>query len=616
MDVATRYRDSVLCLRTAPTTLSGLLGGFGTLAVPPFQRAYAWEEAQVSAFLSDIERCRLARLGGDSTPHYFGAIVSSLSAVPGSSRPHKILIDGQQRLATLYMLIVHLRRRFEQASKLAAAEKDGERERVLEARAIGLLHQFEITRDVEFTDPKTVRKLSLSNADNAFFVALTTGENCSPDRVSHERLKTAFEMIGDHFNRLLERATDSGGHLRSLEPLYQAFIRDWSVVHLAVDDRRHANLIFRVLNTRGIRITEGELLRSRTLEAAAPQLEAAKVSAMSDAWDSILIGEPIVADEALGMVFQARYGRKPSVGKMDSDYETECFPAVLETEGLTKTEAENLHRAVLVLREDMRALARLGSGYPPFEDANTIDAVSRSRLHALITILKQSYCLPLLLAGRSLNPNSFASLCDVVERFAFRYSVIARAPIYPVDAIFSEHAILLSNEPGTFKLGKLVEDLQGLLDDFANDEHFAQCLRSLRYGQNLNPAIRYLLILLEQMHAWWKNNPQGKPVCRDPTRILDFVTMTIEHVQSPKEPGLDPDLIPFIDTLGNLTVLSSGQNDAQGNKAFAEKKPILEDSNLGMNRELAENDVWSIETIQARTDELVRMCLAVFTLTR
>lgn len=108
--------------------------------------------------------------------------------------------------------------------------------------------------------------------------------------------------------------------------------------------------------------------------------------------------------------------------------------------------------------------------------------------------------------------------------------MIVRALIYPVASVFHDHAVRLREDPGAFKLGALIADLQGLLNDFADDGLFAQRLRSLKYGRDANPAIRYLLIMLEHMMPWWADNPRGRPVCRDLATVLDFATMTIEHI--------------------------------------------------------------------------------------
>ena len=603
-----------LCLQTSPTTLASLLGGLGILSVPPFQRAYAWKDRQVDAFLSDIDRCRCARQSGESLPHFFGAIVSCISAPrPGITRPHNILIDGQQRLATLYMFIVLLRQQFEEAKLSARANGNMEIGEVFKTRESNLRDGFEVAKDTEFSEPKFIRKLRLCEADDDFFGAMISGDSCKVERASHGRLQDAFDTIGRYFEDCLERAVDSDQRLRVLDSLYNAFIKDWSVVHLSTDDRRHANLLFRVLNTRGVRITEGELLRAKTIEAASSQLEASDLSTMSDAWDEMLGGEVFEADEALEIIYQSRTGRRSSENRIDSDYESEFFPELLETQNLTDQEARNLHSSVRTLRDKMSTLSRLGSGLPPFDESK-MDAVSRSRFKALITILDQRYCLPFMLAASSLDPKRFKELSDIVERFIFRYSIMVGAPIKEADSLFREHAAMLRDDPDSYKPQILIQSLRLLIDQYADDGKFKQGLSSLKYGQGANYKIRYLLIMLEHMFRWWSNNPQGRPVCRDLTRVLDFSDMTIEHICPRNPDSTELVLARYIDTIGNLTILSDKENSALGNKPYADKKQGLANSTYDLNKEIVKNETWSVDTIEERTKRLIEISLKVFSL--
>ena len=162
-------------------------------------------------------------------------------------------------------------------------------------------------------------------------------------------------------------------------------------------------------------------------------------------------------------------------------------------------------------------------------------------------------------------------LADIVERFAFRYGVIVRAPIYPVKPIFRDYAVRLREDTGTFSLNELASELRKVLGDFAGNDTFKQKLRSLKYNQNVNSAIRYLLIMIEHMLPWLNGQRQGRPLCQDPTRVLDFKTITIEHIHPTNSQNTDLEFLPYIDTLGNLTLLGPTGNNALGNRPFAEK---------------------------------------------
>lgn len=71
------------------------------LAVPIYQRSYAWTSDEITEFWSDL-RSAFA----ESSPEYFlGTIVLTRQGKP----PRDTIIDGQQRLATTSILLAAIR---------------------------------------------------------------------------------------------------------------------------------------------------------------------------------------------------------------------------------------------------------------------------------------------------------------------------------------------------------------------------------------------------------------------------------------------------------------------------------------------------------------------------
>ena len=612
-DTTSIDRNGLLCLRTSPMPISALLDGFGTIAVPQFQRAYSWTEHQVNAFIRDIELSRAARAEGEPKPHFFGAIVSSVSSVPGTSRPHIILIDGQQRIVTIYILLCELITHFKSAKSVADVAGDASLARVFEERALVLRTNFEYLRDVEFVDAKEFRKISLCDADRDFFEDLLSGAGPVETRNSHKLLSNAVSAIRSYLGGLVERAVTPLEFQITLDSLYMTFVKDLSIVHLSSDDRSHANKMFRVLNARGIAVTEGELLRARTLEAVAVRLPKEKVDALSKIWDDILSGNEMEPDLAISVIFQSLTGQPPSIGEIDLEFEKVFFPKLEGYRTLTTDEASDVENCIKSLHKEVNALNLLADGKPPFTDDSGMDAVSLSRLEALIKSLKQDYCcLPLLLAARHIGKPKFANTADIVERFLFRYAVIAKGPIYLVNNIFNLQAIKMRAEGVAYSTRDLVDQLQSILPIHADEATFEQGLRSLQYRQNANPAIRYLLIMNEHMFRWHNEGAASKPVCRDVARVLDFDAMTIEHIYAQNADEPDPILAPTVNNIGNLTIVSEAENGKLGSKNFTLKKPIFAASTYHLNREIAVNEVWNEDTNINRTDRLIERTLSIF----
>ncbi len=90
----------------------------GKIAVPAYQRSYAWTEKNISQFFKDLAT---AIIEGDSE-YFLGSIV--LIGADPTDRPS--VVDGQQRLATTTILLAAIRDYFlkkgdaQRASKIEA----------------------------------------------------------------------------------------------------------------------------------------------------------------------------------------------------------------------------------------------------------------------------------------------------------------------------------------------------------------------------------------------------------------------------------------------------------------------------------------------------------------
>ena len=129
-----------------------------------------------------------------------------------------------------------------------------------------------------------------------------------------------------------------------------------------------------------------------------------------------------------------------------------------------------------------------------------------------------------------------------------------------------------------------------------------------------NGHIRYLLIAIEDYLQWDGEGGQGTPVCKDKTRVLDIANTTLEHIypQKLEAKDCDADLELMKHALGNLTVLGPGENDAAGNKNFADKREALEKSNLRINRRIAVNEAWTKADVDKRTAQLAEIAEKIF----
>ena len=606
---------NLLCLRTSPISVSAFLGGFETLSVPDFQRAFSWQDKQISCFLSDIERCRTARLTTKPKQHFFGAVVSCTESLSGTSRPHFIIVDGQQRIATLFILIVQLRKCLETSAINAVEDGNPDMASLFTARAKNIKSEFEYSEDIEFASPKRVRKLRLCKADDTFFGNIIDEIETEPTRSSHVKILSAYNLIGEYINEtVLNRAHTPEDRWEELDALYRTFVQDWSIVHLSSDERAHANLMYRVLNARGVQASAGELLRARTLEYVSKPISGERLTEMASVWDEILSGDKIDPDIGLDLVYQSFKGSIPSSDSIDADIEGLFFPEISDDAKLTPDEADKIYSATQKLKNEIHKVGKITNGVAPFSQED-ISAVDAARLKMIIVNLAQTDSAPLLLSAANLGCTKFLHIADLVERFSFRYSVVCGQSMSQAGPIFRTFARDIRLNPNRDISGDLRTALKDLLATRADDTIFKEQLRALKYKAVPNKVIKYLLITLEQFHRWSIDPARlGKPKCLNLTRVIDFSDTTIEHIEARNALVPTPELVPFVNNLGNLTILSEPENDDQGNRTFDDKKPLFRANGFGMNTEIADLDEWNLEAFETRTNQLLDRSLKVFNL--
>ena len=90
--------DSISTLDIKPQGLGACIGG-NFLTVPRYQRAFSWDEENVSNFLADVNTA----FSDGSAEYFMGSVV-----LQGTDQKYEV-VDGQQRLTTATILIAAAR---------------------------------------------------------------------------------------------------------------------------------------------------------------------------------------------------------------------------------------------------------------------------------------------------------------------------------------------------------------------------------------------------------------------------------------------------------------------------------------------------------------------------
>lgn len=255
--------------------------------VPKYQRYYAWDDEQVEDFIKDIDTILKKTEEETKGEHFFGGIVCAKIDVEGSTRQQKELIDGQQRITTAILLVINIISFYNEL--LSDKEILQEDAKIIEKRIEKITDKYLIYNDEINRHPLVVNKLVLSVADDEYFKSLLSDSPIKEERDSHKRLSRALNKIKVYIQHKLSVCSSISEKIDVLA-LLEGVLYNCTVIFMDCDSRESAYKLFQALNDRGAGLTEGDLLKSKTLEVLEkhPQMQS-QVNAL---WDDILKDEP------------------------------------------------------------------------------------------------------------------------------------------------------------------------------------------------------------------------------------------------------------------------------------------------------------------------------------
>jgi uncharacterized protein with ParB-like and HNH nuclease domain/predicted transport protein len=542
------------------------LQGTNQFIVPIYQRTYSWTTEECAQFWDDI--VRTAKSTSSTAAHFVGSIVyieSDLYQV--GIVPRLLVIDGQQRLATLSLLIAALAR---------TIKTNGDSGEMTHKKLVNYyLFNGEETDNSRY-------KLILTQGDRATLTALVD-EHDLPDEPAR-RLARNFEFFAG-------KIAASG---LSADDIFEGLTR-LMIVDIALD-RTHDNpqLIFESLNSTGLELTQADLVRNYVLMGLEPDAQEQLYTAH---WFPM---EKSFGDEAYALYFD-RFMR---------DYltlKTGSIPNIDRIYTAFKEYARGWDGTVEELVADVHRYSR-------YFVAMALEQESDRSLRAAIrdiNTLRVDVAYPFLLhlyewmSQGVLDKAAVVQALRLIESYVFR-RVICGIPTNTLNRTFAGLAAQLSTSDP-------LESLQAafLLKDsyrrFPEDEEFT---REFVAKDVYNLRTRnYLLRKLE--------NHRRK-------ESVDVESFTIEHVlpQNPElsatwQAELGPDWQQiqgrFLHTIGNLTL--TGYNSELSDKAFLEKRDMLggfKDSPIRLNRSLATLEHWNEAEILKRAKTLARTAVDVW----
>jgi alkylated DNA nucleotide flippase Atl1 len=565
-------------MKAGQTTLKPLIEGQKQYRVPIFQRAYVWDGPEVLQLWEDMTvqyRAMRPAAPGEAAPptrstHFLGSFVLAPLASPARGVTPYVIVDGQQRLTTLFLALAALR-------DVQAKTDPG---------AWNRSNQLYLRN--EFAEGLDRYKLLPAQLDREAFFACIDGT--APENGAG-RIFDAYHFFR---GRLTRNFPDDDEPL-DLVDMERVIIERLAVVEITVEADDNPHRIFESLNATGVGLTQADLLRNYLF--------------------MLLPTRAQEVYEGVWLPMERELGSENLEGLARVDLQRRGIDA-------TKDDVYRLHRQRLegvVGGEDdvvaeIRDLAVRAQHYRRLIDpAQEEHPAVRASLQRLQRWGAQT-TYPLLmhvydLVDRKLaTKDDLARVLEYIESFLVRRQ-IAQVPTNQLNRLFVD---MIGQLPADKPVAEAIRDaLSGERRYWPTDEQIRDAVRTKWFYYSGRWDQRKLIF--ERIEQSYRH-----------LEPVDFsaAKLTIEHVMPQtlsdewrdalRDQGADPEQArdEFLHTLGNLTL--TGYNAQLSNDVFARKQQIYQSSNLQMNRSIAEASTWGPAEILARAAELSERIVAIW----
>ena len=113
---------------------------------------------------------------------------------------------------------------------------------------------------------------------------------------------------------------DISDKLNILADIEDVIDRSCTVIFIDAKTKKDAYALFQVLNDRGMGLTVGDLLKSKTLEIVAKEDTTTDEDALLRKWDEILSGESKAVDRFLRYYYMSVMGKRAGTNSLFDDY--------------------------------------------------------------------------------------------------------------------------------------------------------------------------------------------------------------------------------------------------------------------------------------------------------
>ncbi len=536
-------------MKASETRFQQIIEGTKQYIVPLFQRPYSWEKKEWDTLWDD-----LVDLYENDKPKYH--FIGSLVTIPTDFAPEGVskylLIDGQQRLTTIFILFTVLR---------DLAKKNDFQDLADEITQTLLVNKFKKESDYF--------KLLTTQLDRDSFQTLITN---GAEKVSPSKIKDCYLFFE---RRIRNNRID-------IAKFKEVITNRLSAVSIVLDHDDNPHVVFESLNAKGYPLTQADLIRNYFFMRISADLHD-KIH--KDYW------EPMQRDLGENLTeFIRHYLMREGAKIKQSDVY------------FTLREHYNNRDALEALREIAHFSKYYQKLLQPTNEASSKIQEALIRLNRLE--IATSY--PFLLNcyhdydRGDLSHDNFVEILHIIENYIIRRSVCG-VPTNDLNKIF----------PGLYSQVKVYEDfVKGVREElqkrkYPKDAEFHESLRQSDLYRDRS-KIRFILENLERALSNKETVNLTNEISIEHVLPQSLTPWWRKHLGPSAEE--DHDLVK--NTLGNLTL--TGYNSELSTKPYDEKRKILSNSPFALNRYFRDVERWTRKEIEDRSSFLADQALKVW----
>jgi len=554
-----------LKIESQDLTIDALFKDF--FSVPDFQREYVWEREQVERLLQDLydefydEESRIIQ-----GPEYFLGSIVACKADDGTFQ----LIDGQQRVTTLYLILCVIRD--------ILGEQDAKQSKVLNSQIADAA-----------TDPRTYEEveryrvsLQYEDSDGVLDKIASASVPTSSIPGTTASVRNIVSAYSDVREFLLTNLDTDSKRLREFHGVLTTRVK---LIRIVTPTIANALKVFETVNDRGVGLNAMDLLKNLLFM----KTDTKDYPKLKDRWKTLVD----ILDRAKEKPL--RFLRYYIMSHFELDYSKVIREDEIYDWFVRNSASAGIDKNPIGFADKLIECARAHANFLLSKDVTGNEHRYLRNIALLGGALRQHHIL--LMAGRHLESELFDRLCSAIENLFFCY-IVTREPTKTFERNFARWAqdlrkVNTEQELTAFLDKYFVKDMKDRVSrfDFAFKELTQDSIQQYR--------IRYILAKLTQYieETAWGNPAYG--------RLDHYVTkkVEIEHIlsQNPEQNlrvsfDKTKEYDEYVKRLGNLTLLEKTINSSISNDDYQTKSPGYRQSAFLLTKSLVEKPQVGVDT--------------------